>query len=651
MSTYTVSTSTALVEALNIAKAGDIIALKAGTYDPVLIRGVNAGGVTITSADPNNPAVLTGLTIRDSSGINVNRVEMSTDKAQGAAPFLVWASSNIHFDALEVHGTPGLGSETTVDALVLRNSTNVSVTNSEFYDLRHAVGIAGNTGVTIEGNSFHDIRTDGIRGGGNSDVVISQNMFTDFYPAANDHADAIQLWTTGMTESARNITITDNLIVRGSGAPIQGIFIRDQGDKLPYYNVTVTGNMVLGGNHNGIALNGVVGGTITGNTVIGTEDHRSWIRVDESRNVGVTDNLSTWYMTEDATRDGLLAGNTLSLPYQDSGAAEVWTWLSQNSGFSGVWGTSADVMGALTLSMAQAQATLAAQTSYVTVEGTNGADKLKVKAGFDTHILAGKGDDSLTGGETGNHKLIGGKGDDTYAIKGIGDVVIEDANDGYDTVNTMIDYTLTANVEMLRLGTGGLTGVGNDLDNRIVGSSGDDEVFGLGGEDTIQGLDGDDHLSGGYGDDTIKGDGGDDTLLGGAGVDALSGGAGNDVIFGDIGNDSIEGGAGMDRMSGGAGSDVFRFRAGDIEGDVITDFRRGQDKIDLRGIDAKAGTAKDDGFTLIGTSGFHKVAGELRYEVVGGNAIVSGDVNGDGRADFSFTLYDVSSLAKGDFIL
>lgn len=651
MSTFTVGNSEQLTKVLATAKAGDTIALASGNYTPILLRGVNAGGVTITSADPSNPAVLTGLTIRNSSGLTISHVEMSNTKTSGAGAFVTYDSRDIHFNSVEVYGPAGLGSTTTVEGLGIRGSENVSVTNSEFHDVFHALGLGSNTGVTVTGNSFHDIRTDGVRGGGNSEILITNNMFTNFTPAEGDHADAIQLWTTNTTESAHDITITDNLVVRGSGAAIQGIFIRDQTDNLPYKNVTVTGNMVLGGNANGIALNGVATGTISGNTVIEGPDRRSWIRVDESTKVSVTNNLSTFYMVDGATTDGVLAGNAMALDYTGSGAAQVSTWLAQHANFSGAWGSSTAIMAQLGLSAAEASAGQAAATSYVTVNGTAGDDKLKTRAGFDSHLYGGAGNDSLTGAETGHNMLYGGAGDDSYSVKGVGDIVVENANGGYDTVSTLIDYTLASNVEMLRLATSGLTGTGNALDNRIVGSAGVDHIYGMGGDDLIQGLDGNDFLFGGAGDDDLRADAGNDTIYGGDGNDTILGGDGDDLIFGDNGNDIIEGGAGRDIMTGGAGADIFRFKAGDIANDVINDFTRGMDRIDLRNIDAKVGTAKDDAFTWIQQSNFHHVAGELRYEVSGGNAIVSGDVNGDGKADFSFTLLHVTSLTATDILL
>ena len=56
---------------------------------------------------------------------------------------------------------------------------------------------------------------------------------------------------------------------------------------------------------------------------------------------------------------------------------------------------------------------------------------------------------------------------------------------------------------------------------------------------------------------------------------------------------------------------------------------------------------KSQSFSFIGADAFHGVAGELRYA----SGTVEADVNGDGTADFSLAIANLSSLAAGDFIL
>jgi Ca2+-binding RTX toxin-like protein len=90
--------------------------------------------------------------------------------------------------------------------------------------------------------------------------------------------------------------------------------------------------------------------------------------------------------------------------------------------------------------------------------------------------------------------LVGWTGDDTYVVNNVNQKITENPGGGIDSVEAWTSYTLSANVENLTLMMGGLTGTGNDLANRMVGSSGNDVLNGAGG---------DDWLFGGAGNDTF----------------------------------------------------------------------------------------------------------------------------------------------------
>ena len=144
----------------------------------------------------------------------------------------------------------------------------------------------------------------------------------------------------------------------------------------------------------------------------------------------------------------------------------------------------------------------------------------------------------------------------------------------------------------------------------------------------------------------INGGDGNDTLIGGSGADTLNGANGNDVL---------RGGPGGDTLTGGAGGDMFTFGPSDASMtayDTITDFNRSQgDRISLALIDANTFTSTDDAFTFIGAGAFSHTAGELRYDPVLRGAMVSGDTNGDGVADFQVKLNWTAVLQAADFIL
>jgi Ca2+-binding RTX toxin-like protein len=156
---------------------------------------------------------------------------------------------------------------------------------------------------------------------------------------------------------------------------------------------------------------------------------------------------------------------------------------------------------------------------------------------------------------------------------------------------------------------------------------------------------------------------GSDSLLGSDLNDVLIGLGGNDVLFGNDGADTLRGGLGKDTMRGDAGADIFDFdtKKDSVKGvdrDTIQDFSGVKtpggdlDRIDLRTIDAVKGPHNQH-FKYIGKHKFDHVAGELqvKYDSINHVAIVSGDIDGNGKADFQIEVDSAFALAKGDFLL
>jgi Ca2+-binding RTX toxin-like protein len=158
-------------------------------------------------------------------------------------------------------------------------------------------------------------------------------------------------------------------------------------------------------------------------------------------------------------------------------------------------------------------------------------------------ITGGAGNDALDGG-TGNDTLTGGTGNDTYTVDAAGDVVVELAGGGTDTVRTALSsYTLGAELEnLVYTGTASFTGTGNGLNNSITGGA---------AADVLNGSDGNDTLLGSGGNDTLNGAAGDDSLDGGAGNDSMAGGTGNDTYVVDAATDVVV-------EAAGEGTDLIR---------------------------------------------------------------------------------------------
>ena len=235
-------------------------------------------------------------------------------------------------------------------------------------------------------------------------------------------------------------------------------------------------------------------------------------------------------------------------------------------------------------------------TGSAAATGTGNAADNSLSGGSGNDTLTGLGGDDTLDGGTGIDSLVGGAGNDTYIVDDPGDVILELAGEGTDTVRARASsYTLGAEVEnLVYIGLGAFAGTGNALANSITGGAGDDTLEGGAGADTLAGGGGDDVLTGGAGNDVYVIDAGSATIteLAGEGTDTvqtalvaftlaaevenlvytgtaaftgtgndsdnlLAGGDGDDTLTGGAGNDSLDGAAGADSMIGGTGDDTY----------------------------------------------------------------------------------------------
>lgn len=256
--------------------------------------------------------------------------------------------------------------------------------------------------------------------------------------------------------------------------------------------------------------------------------------------------------------------------------------------------------------------TVEASISYVLPNNVErlvltGLSNLEGKGNSLANTLVGNDGDNLLNGLGGADTMIGGKGNDTYVVDNIGDVIIELGAQGTDTVRSAVSYTLSANVENLTLtGTSSSSGTGNALDNTLTGNSGDNMIDGGPGADTMVGGKGNDiYVRDNAGDRIVEAAAeGTDlvlsfvnyvlaanvenlTLVGEAAINGTGNSLAN-VMIGNAAANRIEGGAGDDRMTGGGGNDVFVFKTG-CGKDIITDFDAGPGDGDV--LELSMGTA------------------------------------------------------------
>lgn len=217
----------------------------------------------------------------------------------------------------------------------------------------------------------------------------------------------------------------------------------------------------------------------------------------------------------------------------------------------------------------------------------NNADNNIFGGAGDDIIVGGLGNDFINGGE-GNDLMFGGEGNDIYVVDSAADIVTEEADKGTDHVYSLVDHTLENNVENLTLiGTAAKNATGNELGNIIRGND-----------------------SG----NTINGMAGDDTLIGGLGKDTLTGGEGRDTFV-------------FDSALNG-------------KTDTITDFVRGEDKIQLS--KAVFSAINDD---------LSNLSQHLFYDAASGTLSYNGGNSGETDAVSFVTVSGLGSIDNNVFIL
>ncbi|MDX2307392.1 MAG: peroxidase family protein [Hyphomicrobium sp.] len=154
-------------------------------------------------------------------------------------------------------------------------------------------------------------------------------------------------------------------------------------------------------------------------------------------------------------------------------------------------------------------------------------------------------DDNCRSGGAVRDYLYGSSDDDTFFVDHARDRIIEKSGGGDDWVNSKVDFSLSENVEHLRLvGSANLEGVGNSANNNIIGNAGHNI------------------LDGGFGDDVLTGGAGRDTFVYGEGYGA------DTITDFQIGKDLVELLQGLDPVQGVDSRIGLVFDFGD--GNVLT---------------------------------------------------------------------------------
>ena len=436
-----------------------------------------------------------------------------------------------------------------VEHLLLTGSTPVSGTGNA---LNNTLDASGNSGANM------------LYGGMGDDVYIlgAGDVAVENFNAGIDRVETSETYVLG--DNIENLTLTGWMPVNGMGNALDNILMGNSGS-----------NVLTGGLGDDTYV------ISSGDTVVENPDEgNDTVQTDQTYTLGP--NLENLVLTGSSAINGtgndldnILTGNGASNVLAGGKGNDIYKFVNAgepdliienpNEGVDTVhvytsW-TLGDNLENLVIHDANGDSDGTGNALDNVITGGGGDNALSGMSGNDT-LFGNGGNDYLDGGE-GIDTLIGGAGDDTY-VADAEDLMIENADEGIDIVNSTLDFTLGANFEVLNLfGAGAVTGIGNELDNTINGNEFDNTLEGRDGDDVINAREGGDIVYGGSGDDTIDAGSGNDIVYGGAGDDAIVSGFGHDALYGGAGNDVLTGGdkqAGVfmvDRIYGDDGNDII----------------------------------------------------------------------------------------------
>ena len=274
--------------------------------------------------------------------------------------------------------------------------------------------------------------------------------------------------------------------------------------------------------------------------------------------------------------------------------------------------------------------TLGANVEHLRLTGTG---DFKGTGNALANRLAGNAGANVLDGLAGADTLVGGAGNDTYVVDVAGDVLVEASDEGTDSVQSKVSFTLADHIENLALIGTALNATGNALGNLLTGNAGANVLDGQAGADTV---------AGGAGNDTYVVDAVGDVVTEAAaqGIDlirssvsfstsanvenlTLTGSAdlnatGNDlanVLIGNSGANVLDGMAGADKLTGGAGNDTYVV---DVAGDTVTELAGGGIDLVRASLSWTLG-AQIENLTLTGMAALN-ATGNTLANVLTGNA-------------------------------
>ena len=504
------------------------------------------------------------------------------------------------------------------------------------------------------GNDILDggLGADAMNGGGGNDTFVVDNVGDTVIEALNGGVDLVQtsLASYRMASNIENLTYTGLGNFVGGGNTLDNIMIGGAGND--FLNGGAGADRLVGGLGNDTYMVDNAGDVLIEITGGGTDTVRTTL--DSYRMASNIENLTYTgvgnFVGGGNTLDNIMIGGAGNDFFNGGAGADRLvgglgndTYMVDNAGDVLIEATGGGTDTVRTSLDSYRMTSNIENLTYTGVGNFVGGGNT-----LDNIMIGGAGNDVLNG-NAGSDRLVGGLGNDTYMVDNAGDLVIEATGAGTDRVLTeLASYSLGANIEILTYtGVGNFIGIGNALDNIMVGGAGNDVLNGNAGTDRlVGGLGNDTYMVDNAGDLVIEATGaGTDRVLTalasyslGANIEILTytgvgnfSGTGNaldNIMVGGAGDDVLNGNAGTDRLVGGLGNDTYVVdNAGDL---VIEATGAGTDRV-LTALASYSLGANIENLTYTGVGNFSGTGNTLDNIITSGagNDLLNGGAGND----------------------
>ncbi|MCC2640052.1 MAG: protein of unknown function, putative Hemolysin-type calcium-binding protein [Nitrospira sp.] len=393
---------------------------------------------------------------------------------------------NAGIDTVQSSVTYALGND--VEYLTLTGNMAINGTGNALNNR-----ITGNTGSnTIDGGGG----VDSMSGGDGNDTYIVDNPSDTVSESSNGGSDTVQSSITfTLGANIEILTLTGSGVINGTGNNLANVLTGNSAANV-LTGGTGADTMAGGAGDDTYAVDNT-GDTVTENADEGLDLVRSSVTFTLGANVEHLMLSGTGLIN--GTGNGLdntLTGNSAANVLTGGVGNDIYVVGTGDTVIEQPGGGMDTVKSSITWTLGTNLENLTLiGTSAINGTGNTGSNTLVGNSAVNT-LTGGAGNDTLDGGAAADN-LRGGSGDDTYVRDNIGDLVTENANEGTDTVQSSVTYTLGTNVENLTLvGTSAINGTGNASNNTLMGNNANNVLTGLAGNDTY-------HYNRGGGQDTI----------------------------------------------------------------------------------------------------------------------------------------------------